>query len=60
MTEQSSAPFNFAVIGAAGYVAPKHLKAIKGTGNKLVSALDSSDSVGIMDSYSLKVQTTIK
>jgi UDP-N-acetyl-2-amino-2-deoxyglucuronate dehydrogenase len=42
---------NFALIGAAGYIAPRHLKAIKDTGNNLVSALDKFDSVGIMDSY---------
>ncbi len=42
---------NFALIGAAGYIAPRHLKAIKDTGNNLVAALDKFDSVGIMDSY---------
>lgn len=42
---------NFALIGAAGYIAPRHLKAIKETGNHLVAALDKFDSVGIMDSY---------
>ena len=41
----------FALIGAAGYIAPRHLKAIKETGNILVAALDKSDSVGILDSY---------
>ena len=41
-----------ALIGAGGYVAPKHMKAIKDTGNQLVSALDPSDSVGILDSFS--------
>ena len=46
---------NFALIGAAGYVAPKHLKAIKDTGNKLVAALDNSDSVGILDSFSYDI-----
>ncbi len=43
--------FNFALIGAAGYVAPRHLKAIKENGQNLVAALDVSDSVGIIDSY---------
>jgi UDP-N-acetyl-2-amino-2-deoxyglucuronate dehydrogenase len=43
---------NFALIGAAGYVAPKHMKAIKDTGNNLIAALDPSDSVGILDSFS--------
>lgn len=42
---------NFALIGAAGYIAPKHLKAIKETGNQLVVAMDPHDSVGILDSY---------
>lgn len=42
---------NFALIGAAGYIAPKHMRAIKDTGNKLLVALDPSDSVGIIDSY---------
>ena len=42
---------NFALIGAAGYVAPRHMKAIKDTGGDLVAALDPSDSVGIIDSY---------
>ena len=42
---------NFALIGAAGYIAPRHLKAIKNTGHNLVAAIDPFDSVGIMDSY---------
>lgn len=42
---------NFALIGAGGYIAPRHLKAIKETGNNLIAALDLNDSVGIMDSY---------
>jgi UDP-N-acetyl-2-amino-2-deoxyglucuronate dehydrogenase len=42
---------NFALIGAAGYIAPRHLKAVKETGNQLVAAYDPFDSVGIMDSY---------
>ena len=41
----------FALIGAAGYIAPKHMRAIKETGNVLVAALDKHDSVGILDSY---------
>jgi UDP-N-acetyl-2-amino-2-deoxyglucuronate dehydrogenase len=44
-------PLNFALIGAGGYIAPRHLKAIKATGNRLIAALDKNDSVGIMDSY---------
>lgn len=42
---------NFALIGAAGYIAPRHMKAIKETGNNLVCALDPYDGIGIMDSY---------
>jgi len=42
---------NFALIGAAGYIAPRHLKAIKETGNQLLAALDPNDSVGILDSH---------
>ncbi len=41
----------FALIGAAGYVAPRHMKAIQNTGNELIAALDPNDSVGIIDSY---------
>lgn len=43
---------NFALIGAAGYIAPRHMRAIKDTGNVLVSAYDINDSVGIIDSIS--------
>lgn len=42
---------NFALTGLAGYIAPRHLKAIKDTGNQLVAAVDPHDSVGIIDSY---------
>lgn len=42
---------NFALIGAAGFIAPKHLKAIQDTGNNIVVAYDKHDSVGILDSY---------
>ncbi|WP_444901162.1 UDP-N-acetyl-2-amino-2-deoxy-D-glucuronate oxidase [Microbulbifer sp. SSSA007] len=42
----------FALIGAAGYIAPRHMRAIKDTGNELVSAYDINDSVGIIDSIS--------
>lgn len=41
----------FAMTGVAGYVAPRHLKAIKETGNRLVAAVDPHDSVGLLDSY---------
>lgn len=42
---------NFALIGAAGYIAPRHMAAIRDTGNRLVAALDPNDSVGVIDSY---------
>lgn len=42
---------NFAIIGAAGYVAPRHMKAIKDVGGTLVAALDPHDSVGVLDQY---------
>lgn len=46
---------NLALIGAGGYVVPKHMKAIKDTRNNLIAALDISDSVGILDSFSFDV-----
>lgn len=42
---------NFALIGAAGYIAPRHMKAIQETGNVLLAAVDKNDSVGIIDNY---------
>lgn len=42
---------NFGLIGVAGYIAPRHLRAIKDTNNNLVVALDKSDTVGLIDSY---------
>ena len=55
---ESYNPFNndmnqkkFAIIGVGGYIAVRHLKAIKDTGNVLLATLDPSDSVGIIDSY---------
>ena len=42
---------NFAITGVAGYIAPRHLQAIKETGNRLIAALDPHDSVGILDQY---------
>ena len=41
----------FALIGAAGFIAPRHMRAIKDTGNQLVAALDKTDCVGVIDSY---------
>lgn len=42
---------NFVLIGVGGYIAPRHLQAIKDTGNRLLAAVDKHDSVGVMDSY---------
>lgn len=42
---------NFAITGVAGYIAPRHLKAIKETNNKLLAAVDPHDSVGILDQF---------
>lgn len=42
---------NFVLIGVAGYIAPRHLKAIKDTGNNLLAVLDKNDSVGVLDTY---------
>ena len=42
---------NFAIIGVAGYIAPRHLKAIKETKNSLLAAMDINDSVGLLDSH---------
>lgn len=42
---------NFALIGVAGYIAPRHLKAIADTGNRLVAATDPNDSVGVLDRH---------
>ena len=47
---------NFAMTGAAGFVAPRHLKAIQDTGNRLVAAVDPHDAVGILDRYSFDVR----
>lgn len=47
---------NFALIGAAGFVAPRHMKAIQATGNRLVAASDPNDSVGVLDRFSFDVK----
>lgn len=44
-------PRSFALMGAAGYIAPRHMKAIRDTGNVLAAAFDPNDSVGVIDSY---------
>lgn len=47
---------NFALIGAGGYIAPRHLRAIRDTGNRLIAAVDPKDSVGVLDQYSFDVK----
>lgn len=49
-------PLNFALTGAAGYVAPRHLQAIRDTGNRLIAAVDPHDAVGILDRFGLDVR----
>ena len=46
---------NFAIIGVGGYIAPRHLRAIRDTGNRLVAAVDPKDSVGILDQFDYDV-----
>ena len=53
MTSKSK---NFAAIGVAGYIAPRHLMAIQDTGNRLIAATDINDSVGILDRYTQDVR----
>jgi UDP-N-acetyl-2-amino-2-deoxyglucuronate dehydrogenase len=47
---------NFAVVGVGGFVAPRHLKAIRDTGHRLIAAVDPNDSVGILDQFSFDVR----
>jgi UDP-N-acetyl-2-amino-2-deoxyglucuronate dehydrogenase len=49
-------PRNFALTGVAGYVAPRHLKAIQDTGNRLVAAVDPHDAVGVLDRFGFDVR----
>jgi UDP-N-acetyl-2-amino-2-deoxyglucuronate dehydrogenase len=49
-------PTNFALVGAAGYIAPRHFKAIREVGGRLVAATDPHDSVGVLDQYSLEAR----
>jgi len=52
----TSNPKNFAITGVAGFVAPRHLKAIKNTGHRLIAAVDPHDSVGLLDQFSYDVR----
>lgn len=56
MTNSSTRPLNFALIGAGGYIAPRHLRAIRDTGNRLIAAADPKDSVGVLDQYDFNVK----
>lgn len=47
---------NFAVMGVGGYIAPRHLRAIRDTGNRVVAAVDPKDSVGLLDQYAFDVR----
>ncbi len=47
---------NFALVGAAGFVAPRHMRAIRDTGNRLVAAVDPHDAVGVLDQYAFDVR----
>jgi len=49
-------PINFAITGVGGYIAPRHLKAIYDTGNRIVAALDPKDSVGLLDGYDFNIR----
>lgn len=55
MTNPTS-PRNFAITGVAGYIAPRHLKAIHDTGNRLLAATDPHDAVGILDRFAFEVR----
>lgn len=52
----TTSPKNFAVTGVGGYIAPRHLKAIRDTGNRLVAAADPKDSVGLLDQFAFDVR----
>ncbi len=47
---------NFAITGVAGYIAPRHLRAIRDTGNRLLAAVDPHDSIGLLDQYAFDVR----
>lgn len=51
---------NFALIGVASYIAPRHIRAIADTGNNLMAAYDCFDSVGRLDSFFLHVTSLQK
>lgn len=47
---------NFAIVGVGGYIAPRHLRAIRDTGNRLLAATDPKDSVGVLDQYDFNIR----
>ena len=51
VTSDTNAAKRFALIGAAGFIAPRHMRAVKDTGHSIVCAVDRFDSVGVLDSY---------
>lgn len=51
-----NAPRNFAITGVAGYIAPRHLRAIRDTGNRLIAAVDPHDAVGILDQFGFDIR----
>ena len=51
MIEENTQRKSFALLGAAGYIAPRHLDAMSANGGNLIAAMDPSDSVGILDQY---------
>ena len=53
MNKKLSSGHDFALLGAAGYIAPRHLDAISKNGGNLIAAMDINDSVGILDRYFL-------
>lgn len=54
----NNTPRNFGLIGIAGYIAERHLRAIKDTGNRLLASLDKFDCVGKLDSYFLRATSS--
>jgi len=54
--QESAVTRNFAITGVAGFVAPRHLRAIRDSGNRLVAATDPHDSVGVLDQYTLEAR----
>jgi UDP-N-acetyl-2-amino-2-deoxyglucuronate dehydrogenase len=52
----TATPKNFAITGVAGYIAPRHLKAIQDTGHRLIAATDPHDAVGVLDRFGFDVR----